>query len=73
MAFEHKPDSGSLFKNDRKKADTDADYNGSGLIDGKEYWLNLWLGQTKDGKRRLNVKFKLKEERKQQRSNDEPF
>jgi len=41
MTFEHKDFTGSLFKNDRKKADTDADYNGSGLIDGKEYWLNL--------------------------------
>ena len=31
---------GPLFKNEKRK-DTDADYNGSGLIDGKEYWLNL--------------------------------
>jgi hypothetical protein len=61
MTFEHKDFTGSLFKNDRKKADTDADYNGSGLIDGKEYWLNLWINSTKDGKKRLNLKFKPKQ------------
>jgi hypothetical protein len=40
MSSEHKDFTGPLFKNEKRK-DTDADYNGSGLIDGKEYWLNL--------------------------------
>jgi hypothetical protein len=73
MSFEHKPDSGSLFKNDKKQRDTDADYNGSGLIDGKEYWLNLWIGQTKDGKRRLNLKLKPKQARQGGARNDMDF
>jgi hypothetical protein len=63
MAFEHKNFEGSLFKNDKKAKDTDFDYSGSGLIDGKPYWLNLWIGQTKDGKKRLNIKFKPKQAR----------
>ena len=33
----------------------------SGLIDGKENWLNLWINSTKDGKKRLNLKFKPKQ------------
>jgi hypothetical protein len=62
MGYEHKDLCGSLFKNDRKKADTDADYNGSGMIDGKEYWLNLWINTGKDGKKRLSLKLKPKQQ-----------
>ena len=40
MAFEQKPNTGSLFKNDRKESDTHPDYKGSALIDGLgDCWL----------------------------------
>jgi hypothetical protein len=34
---------GALFKNGRKEADTDPDYNGSLNIAGTEYWVNAWI------------------------------
>src|SRR5271163_5372857 len=43
MAFQMKPGSGSLFKNDRKDGDNAPDYKGS-IVDpeGNEFWLNGW-------------------------------
>ena len=34
---------GALFKNERKEAETHADYNGTINVEGQEYWLNSWL------------------------------
>ena len=48
MAFEPRDNSGVLFKNDRKERDTHADYNGTIMVDGREYYLNAWI---KDGAR----------------------
>ena len=50
-----------VFSRTTGRKQTHADYNGSGLIDGKEYWLNLWINSTRDGKKRLNLKFKPKQ------------
>lgn len=50
MTEQKYPNSGALFKNDRKTADTHADYNGSFNIDGVEYWVNAWVKEGKRGK-----------------------
>jgi len=42
MTFEHKPNRGSLFRNDKKEKDAHPDSKGSALIDGKEYWIAAW-------------------------------
>ncbi len=60
MAFEQKDLSGSLFKNEKKQKDTDSDYQGSCKIDGKEYWINAWLKETKEQKKYFQFKFKAK-------------
>lgn len=39
----------TLNKNKEKRDDKDKDYNGSVNIDGKEYWLNGWIKQGKNG------------------------
>jgi hypothetical protein len=62
MAYEPKPDSGSLFKSDSKQSETDRDYSGSAIISGKEYWLSGYVNKTKDGRKYLGLKFKLKGE-----------
>ena len=42
--------SGSAFKNDRKTQDNHPDYKGSCKIDGKEYWISLWIKENARGK-----------------------
>lgn len=50
MAYQHKPDSGSLFRNDKKESDKHPDYKGDALIDGKEFWVSAWINEGKNGK-----------------------
>jgi hypothetical protein len=50
MAYEQRDNTGSLFKNDRKAADTHADYNGTIIVDGVSYWLNAWVKEGSKGK-----------------------
>jgi hypothetical protein len=55
---------GSLFKNERKEADTHSDYKGSALIGGTEFWLDAWINTAKDGSKYMSLKFKPKEARR---------
>ena len=64
MAYEVKPNTGSLFKNDNKATDSHPDYKGSGLVDGMgECWLDAWINTAKDGSKYMSLKFKSKEAR----------
>lgn len=50
MAFEHKPGSFSLFKNE-KKSDKAPDYRGDGMdLDGNVIEVAAWLKEGKNGK-----------------------
>ena len=62
MGYEQKPNTGSLFKNDKKETDSHPAYKGSALVDGQEYWLSAWINETKDGNRYMKLAFKAKEE-----------
>lgn len=61
MAYEPKNLTGSLFKNDRKEKDTHADYRGSALIDGDEFWLDAWINKDRNGNGYMSLKFKRKD------------
>ena len=62
MAYEKKPESGALFRNDRKEKETHPDYKGDCLIDGKLYWISAWLNESKSsGTKYMSLAFKLKE------------
>lgn len=62
MAYEQKPNTGSLFKNDRKETDSHPDYKGSALVDGLgECWLDAWINTAKDGTKYMSLKIKPKD------------
>lgn len=60
--FQHKPNSASLFRNDRKDKDTQPDYKGDGLINGVEVWLSAWINETSAGKKYFGIRFEEKEQ-----------
>jgi len=61
MAYEPKPDSGSLFKNEKREKDTHAQYRGEAVIDGVSYFMDAWVNETKaTGKKYFSIKFKKK-------------
>ena len=50
MAYEQKPNSGTLFKNERKTASNHPDYTGKWMdINGKVWNLAGWVKQGKKG------------------------
>lgn len=61
--------SGALFRNDKKEADNHPDYTGNCMIDGKEFWINAWLKDGKNGKF-MSFSFKPKQASKQPASKD---
>ena len=50
MAYTPKEGAGSLFKNMKKTTDTQPDYNGSIMVNGKEHWLSAWVKEGAKGK-----------------------
>lgn len=54
---------GTLFRNDRKTADTHADYTGSLNVDGQEFWINAWLKDSKTGTKFMSLSVRPKEAR----------
>jgi uncharacterized protein (DUF736 family) len=62
MAYEQKPNTGSLFKNDKKEADSHPDYKGTALIDGLgECWLDAWINTSANGTKYMSLKLKPKD------------
>jgi len=61
MAYQHKENTGSLFKNEKREKDTHAHARGSALIDGVEYWIDAWTNESNDGSKYQSLKFKRKD------------
>lgn len=62
MAYEQKDNSGSLFKNDRKEADTHADYRGTIKVAGVDYWIDAWINESSNGTKYMGLKVKPKDQ-----------
>lgn len=50
-----------------KKDDRDADYSGTLNVDGEEFFIDGWLGETRDGKKMMSGRIKPKQQRQQER------
>ena len=61
MAYEQRDFTGSLFRNERKEAETHADYQGSAKIGGVEYFLDAWINESSSGAKYMSLKFKPKQ------------
>ena len=47
--YEQKDNEGVAFKSDRKSEDWHADWNGSAMIEGTMYWVNMYDNVSKNG------------------------
>jgi len=73
MAYEVKDMSGSIFRNEEKTKETDRDYSGNGMIDGREVWISGWINEPKGGgKKYMKLTFKHKEGQPQQSAPKKP-
>jgi len=76
MAYQHKPNRGSLSFNDKKDQAPDPSmapsYKGDGMIDLDELgvgtgrvdvWLSIWQGEWPDGREKLSLSIQPKEPR----------
>ena len=61
MAYEAKPNTGSLFKNDKMKHEKSPQYTGTVNIDGVDYYQSAWVNETKDGRKYFSQKFNRKD------------
>ena len=58
MEYEQKDMDGVAFKNDKKSEDWHADWNGSAMIEGTMYWVNMYDNVSKNGKDYRKIRFK---------------
>jgi len=61
MAYEIRPETGSLFVNDKREKETHPNAKGSALIGGIEYWVSAWTKTTSDGRKWQSLSFTPKE------------
>ena len=47
--MENKPNTGAIFKNDKKTSQNQPDYRGKVNVNGKEMEIALWVKQGKSG------------------------
>jgi len=59
--FEHRPDSGSLFLNDKAGNDARPDFKGEGIFHGVPSWLSIWKKKTKAGDTWLSIQITKKD------------
>jgi uncharacterized protein (DUF736 family) len=58
MSYEAKPNTGTLWKNDRKEKDTQPDYRGDLDVDGRKLEISAWIKTKKDGSKFMSLSVK---------------
>jgi len=71
MAFQHKDNTGSLFRNDKREKESQPHAKGSALIGGIEYWISAWTNEGSRGKYQ-SLKFEPKEKREETKPPEKP-
>jgi hypothetical protein len=67
MAYEQRPNSGSLFKNNKKQpGDRQPDYRGDCLLNGQVLEISAWIKETRNGGKFMSLAFKPKQDRQPQ-------
>lgn len=62
MAYETKPNTGSLFRNDKRETEQQPMYKGAALVGGVEYWVSAWINEAKStGQKYMSMKYERKE------------
>ena len=56
MAYEHKPNTGTMFPNTNKKSDAAPDWRGEINLDGKLIKLAGWMTDSKTGTKYMKLK-----------------
>lgn len=60
MAYETKPNSGTLFKNDKKTTDKHPNMKGRALVGGVWYWVSAWTKEAQQtGQRYQSLSFQV--------------
>lgn len=57
MAYEQNPNSGSLFRNEKKNAPNQPDYEGNALVNGKSFRVAAWIKTSKNGTKYMSLAF----------------
>ena len=57
--FEHKNNTGSLFRNKYKTKDSQPDYKGTAKIDNKEVDIGAWINTDKNGQKFFGFTFEI--------------
>tara|TARA_R100000353_G_C6392493_1_gene165218 strand:+ start:294 stop:524 length:231 start_codon:yes stop_codon:yes gene_type:complete len=76
MAYEHKENKGSIFKNEKKEKETHPDYTGQVNVAGKLYNISAWINESKSGKKYFGLSVSIpkpKEDNKPLNQDDLPF
>ena len=68
--YELKDMTGSLFKNDKPKKENSPPYTGRIKIEGKEYWMNGFVNEKKDGTKYFGFTFNPCDEKKSDTGTD---
>lgn len=68
MAYQQRDNSGSVFRNDRKReGKKDADFAGSGMVNGEEVWIDMWTKPPEGTKKGFfSISFRPKQPRHEQ-------
>lgn len=59
--YQHRENSGSVFKNENKATENHPEYKGSAMINGQEMWVSIWVKKPEGKKPFLSLSFQNKE------------